>query len=50
MPLRKGGSDKTRSQNISEMVRSGYPVKQAVAASYTQQRASKRGKRRGRRA
>lgn len=48
MPLSRGTSDKTRSQNISEMVRSGYPQDQAVAASYRQQRDSKtRSKKRG---
>ncbi len=49
MPLIKSGSDKARSENIREMVRSGYPVKQAVAASYSNQRRAKRGKRSKRR-
>jgi hypothetical protein len=40
MSLKKGSSNKTRSENIAEMVRSGRPVKQAVAASYRQQRSS----------
>ena len=45
MPLKKGKSNKTRSSNIAEMIRSGHPKKQAVAASYRKQRESKRGKR-----
>lgn len=33
MPLKSGSSKSTISSNIGEMVRAGYPVKQAVAAS-----------------
>jgi hypothetical protein len=33
MPLTKGSSKKTISHNIHEMVASGHPVKQAVAAA-----------------
>lgn len=40
MPLRKGTSRKTVSKNISEMVRSGYPKKVAVAASLNKARKS----------
>lgn len=38
MPLAKGKSKATISQNISEMVKSGYPQKQAIAASLNQAR------------
>jgi len=38
MPLKKGKSDKVRTENIREMVKSGHPVKQAAAAAYRQQR------------
>ena len=45
MPLKAGNSKATISGNIREMVRSGYPQKQAVAASLSKARQSKRGKR-----
>lgn len=38
MPLRKGKSKKIISQNIREMVKSGHPQKQAIAAAFTQAR------------
>jgi len=45
MPLIKSGSKRARSKNIAEMVRAGHPVKQAVAASYSNQRKYRKGKR-----
>lgn len=40
MPLAKGKSDKTFSKNVAELVKSGYPQKQAVAIAYSQKRKS----------
>jgi hypothetical protein len=38
MPLIKSKSEKAFHTNIKEMVKAGHPVKQAVAAAYSQQR------------
>jgi hypothetical protein len=50
MPLKPGAAQNVISQNIREMVKSGHPQKQAVAASLSNARRSKgkkvkRGKR-----
>ncbi len=44
MPLKKGTGKKVVSENIREMVHSGHPQKQAVAAAMNQARHSGRGK------
>lgn len=42
MPLKHGTSAATVSGNIKEMVKSGHPLKQAIAASLTMKRKSKK--------
>ncbi len=42
MPLHKGKSKKVVSQNIKEMMASGYPQKQAVAAALSTARKSRK--------
>lgn len=41
MPLIKSSSDKARSENIGEMIKSGHPKDQAIAAAYSVQRKAK---------
>lgn len=40
MPLKKGKSRGVMEENIREMIRSGHPLKQALAAAYAAARKS----------
>jgi|GEM_PF-595602 hypothetical protein len=41
MPLKSGKSEKVMSENISELIHSGRPQKQAVAIAYSEARRGK---------
>ena len=45
MPLKKGSSNKTRSENIRREINAGKPPKQAAAIAYSVQRKAKGEKR-----
>lgn len=40
MPLKKGSSNKVKSDNIKELRHSGYPEKQSIAIAYSKARES----------
>lgn len=44
MPLKKSGSEKALKENIRTEVKSGKPVKQAVAIAYETKRRAEKGK------
>lgn len=44
MPLKKGASDETRSENIAELIRAGKPKDQAIAIAFDVQRKASGGK------
>lgn len=44
MPLKQGSSEATKKANIHELVKSGYPVKQAVAIALRSAGVPKKGK------
>ena len=47
MPLVKSSSNKARSENIRREIKSGAPVKKAVAIGYAVQRKAKQSGKRG---
>lgn len=49
MPLKKGKSKKVFKENVKEMYEAGHPLKQSLAAAYSEQRSSgkKKSKKKG---
>ena len=45
MPLKRGRSQKTFSENVREMMHAGHPQKQSLAAAYRMKRKSPKRKR-----
>lgn len=44
MPLKKSASKPAFVSNVKEMIASGHPAKQAVAAAYATKRSAQKGK------
>lgn len=44
MPLQRGKSQSAFKNNIKEMIKSGHPQKQSVAAAYAEKRAASKKK------
>lgn len=47
MPLKKGSSQSTISENIAEMIRSGHPRNQAIAAAMRSAGKTRKKKKKG---
>lgn len=44
MPLNKGSSEKSFAENVKQLIKDGYPRKQALAIAYDIKRRSKKKK------
>lgn len=44
MPLKKGSSKKTISENIAELIRAGHPKDQAAAIAYEKAHKKRKGR------